>query len=526
MFSSRGRRTTSIENALDIVAGVVDNEYQYLEDDEAEDGYILLLPKRNKSVGHQHQTFYQSMGSTVSGSSPGRAAMAVEEERSEPPCSDSKMHSLMMTLPRAFNNTDHKTNSFMTGLSILPFLQGAGILGVPYAFLIAGKAFLPAVMFIGFLGNVCSRLLIDSTYVKSRTLGRYRKYCSYEEVAHACWGKLGSRIMQVVNYTFLLMACVVNFVLLFFSLNQLFGGWMPYLHLTSFQFGSLFALVLIPILMFLSNASGKVFAYLGVLSTISIFVTTICSTVVFVYHHREWAANFDRLPVINWEQYPVALGIATLTIIVTPALPSIEGVMSKPTHFPTAIGVSFAFSSVFKTVYGLLGGLSFGLATQGLVADNVCGYSPLIRYTVSTMLVLNSMVNSVCYMQLVLMSLDKLTFGMSQSGNSSTVSRPWFLVWKLFSRSMSVAMTLAVTNFVPYFALVSSVIGALFGSFLAFIAPVYFHLTLKWRSMSFKERIGELVLLLFTIALCALMTFASVRELIKEVRKSSFGGNF
>ena len=138
---------------------------------------------------------------------------------------------------------------------------------------------------------------------------------------------------------------------------------------------------------------------------------------------------------------------------------------------------------------------------------------------VSILLVLNATVNSICYMQLVLMSLDEQVFTCHRFPINSS-DHPWYMIWKLVSRCLFLVLSLAVTDFLPYFALVSSLIGALFGSFLALISPVLFHLTLKWRSMAVKERLAEFVFLLFTIALCFWMSFASVRDLMHEFTKS------
>ena len=454
-----------------------------------------------------------SLSSSYTKSEQEEAAINADDECSE---LQQLVHPILVTLPTA--NETNTNNSWMTVLSILPFLQGAGILSVPYAFLIAGKAFLPAMLFIGFLGHVCSRLLIDSTYKRSCG-NRYRKYHSYEDLAFACWGIVGFRLIQVVNYTFLLMACVVNFVLMFHCLDQLAGDFIiqHHIHLTSIQFGSIFSFVVIPVLMFAKG--GKIFGYLGLLATVTIFLTTVCSLFVFAHSYKSWPSNFNQISVIDWDKYPVAMGIATLTIIATPALPSIESVMSNPKSFPVAVGASFAFSSGFKTVYGVLGVLSFGLNTNEIIAANLSGYSQIIRYVVSILLVLNATVNSICYMQLVLMSLDEQVFTCHRFPINSS-DHPWYMIWKLVSRCLFLVLSLAVTDFLPYFALVSSLIGALFGSFLALISPVLFHLTLKWRSMAVKERLAEFVFLLFTIALCFWMSFASVRDLMHEFTKS------
>ena len=308
---------------------------------------------------------------------------------------------------------------------------------------------------------------------------------------------------------------------MFHSIDQVAGDFIMqhHIHLTGIQFGSIFSLVIIPVLVFAKG--DKIFGYLGLLTTGTIFLTTFCSLFVFVHNYESWARNFNEIPVVDWDKYPVAMGIAMLTIIATPALPSIESVMSNPKSFPVAVGAAFAFSSGFKTVYGVLGVLSFGVTTNEIIAANVSDYSNVVRYVVSILLVLNTIVSVVCYMHLALMSIDLHVFTCRWCPVNS-VDHPWYMAWKLVSRTLFMGLTLIVTNFLPYFALVSSLIGALFGTFLALISPVLFHLTLKWPMMAAKERFAEFVFLLFNVTLSVWMTFASVRDLLNEFGKPGF----
>ena len=422
----------------------------------------------------------------------------------------SASHSFILTLVEKVTQ-DTKSSLFLTIVTILPIIQGSAVLSAPYAFLVGGKAFLPAGLAVCLLATVCSKLLIECLYeVSPRSQIRKRVYNKYEDLAFACWGHTGKKLLKVFSILYFAMNNVVNMVLLFKILDNLSNEHT----LLPNVLGCLFVLLFLPILFGVRTYSF--FAYFGLAGTISVVVACIASIVVFVENSTQWKRNFDVMATIDLQRFPLAISIIMYTLVVAPTLPIIEGTMSDRTQSTSAIYISFGTSSLFKAVFGVMGFLTFGMATKELIATNICDISTPSRYILSTMLLVYAFCNS-SYIAFVMMDMID-EFFINSVSRELAPGQKYRTPWMIFSRPICLAI-LAVTALVmPFFALVSGVVGAICGSFLAFIAPVYFHVKLKWYELSFGRKLCECLLLVANILLGAVSTYSSMNELIFAIK--------
>eukprot|EP00111_Clytia_hemisphaerica_P006439 TCONS_00018711-protein len=427
--------------------------------------------------------------------------------------SDISTRSILLTYNGNTGTLGGGISLVMTVASILPFLQGASVFSLPYAFVTAGKAFLPAFLTVNYLATLCSRLLMDSIYVTSPDgTHRHRIYNSYADLAFACWGQFGAVIMKILNYLFFLLVNVVNCVLFLRCLDNMLVGQDK---VTPFQIQCVLLVLLIPIVLAIKDVS--IFSYFGLFSTLSVLLACVMSMFVLIQRSDRWIENFELLPVIDWGKYRASLGITMLTMFVAPTLPGFESVMAEPKRFPTAINIAFGVSGSFKAVFGVIGALSFGSVTQEMLATNISESSLTLRFVVGSMLIINTLLNITFFMFTLLDSIDCFVYQHISARISSELK--FSIPWKLTSRIVYLIIVLATSQLLPFFALASGVIGAVLISILGFIAPVLFHLTLKWHVLSIQQRFGELMLLFLTIFVGATASHSSCYELVKEVKK-------
>lgn len=407
---------------------------------------------------------------------------------------------------------DNGSTLLLTVFSLLPILQGSAVLGVPYAFIVGGKAILPAILLISLLAMICTSLLVDSLYeISPRSLRRKRVYNGYGDLALACWGKLGSLVVKIMMFIYFAMNNVVNIVLLFKCLDNLMAH--HNFPLTTNQLGCLSMLVFLPPMFFMKKISSL--AYLGLIATFAVIVASLTSIVVFVQEFGQWHENLAQIQMIDWNQFPVGIGIIMYTLIAAPSLPDIEGTMRDRTKLPTALYVSFGTSSIFKSVYGFIAVLAFGFSTKQLIATNVSEESVPCRYIISIMLIVYAFCNSTFFFYLILQDIERILI--RNVSDSIADGRKFHIVWVLFSRPLVLVILVAISLIMPFFALVSGVVGAVCGSFLAFISPVMFHLKLKWAQLSLTRRTCEVILLIISVLLGSITSYSSINKLVTSI---------
>ena len=408
---------------------------------------------------------------------------------------------------------DKKSSLFLTIVTMLPVLHGSAVLGIPYAFMVGGIAFLPASILICLLATICSKLLIDCMYeISPRSQLRKRVYNKYEDLAFACWGHAGESFLKAITILYFAMNNVVNIVLLFKSLDNLLSDVKIPLPSNN-VLGIMFVLLFLPFLFSIKEIS--IFAYFGLCGTISVLVACITAIVIFVKNSTKWKNNIDEIPIIDIEKFPVAISIIMYSLVIAPTLPIIEGTMTDRTQSTAAIYISFGVSGLSKIFFGAIGFLTFGMLTRELIATNISLVSPTARYIISTMLLVYVFCNT-SYFTFILMDIVDDVFINNVSVEIAR-GKKYRIPWMIVSRPICLAILTGTGHVMPYFALVSGVVGAICGSFLAFIAPVYFHVKLKWYEMSCRRKLCECLLLGVNILLGLISTYSSMNELIRTI---------
>ena len=417
--------------------------------------------------------------------------------------------SLLLTLVEKLSG-DKEVSLFFTVCNMLPCLQGSAIFSVPFAFANAGLAFLPTAIVLCLMSDICCHILVDCLYqVSPKSKQVKRVFRDYAELAEACWGKVGGKVIPVITVIYITANNVVNVVLVGKCFNDLIGQHIP---LNERQIMMVFSVLFIPPL-FVRKLSA--IAYLSLAGVSAIIIGSVTAFVVFIKHCSHWSlSSSNQIPIFDMSGYPLAVGILMYTNVVSLILPQIEGCMKKSGQIGSAIHISFGFSTIVKVTFGIFGALTFGMQTKELVSLNVSQLSLVTKYILAISLCTYAICNSALMSSFIFEKVDDvMTKNFAQCGPGGRL----YAVWQLFSRIVSVAVWLGMAMKVPYFALLSGVIGAIIGSSLVFVFPLLFHLQLKWKQLSVMRKLFEIIFLLIGVAIGCLSTYSSVRALIMAV---------
>jgi solute carrier family 36 (proton-coupled amino acid transporter) len=227
--------------------------------------------------------------------------------------------------------------------------------------------------------------------------------------------------------------------------------------------------------------------------------------------------DYKNFPV-HWQEIDRGLRWQTLPIFFGIAVSSFEGiglVLPMETSMKVHRGrYIFQLRLVISLVAVLLGGfgsmayLTFGEHTQQMITLNFPSHSILsIIVKVGLMLAI--------WLTFPLQIYP--VFEVTERVLLSRVRTP--LVLLLFWRLCIIGTCATVAYFLPFFALISGLIGALGSTALAFILPAVFHFKIFYPSLSFFVKAKDVLIILFGLVMMVTGTYLSVLDIIHAHRK-------
>ena len=112
-------------------------------------------------------------------------------------------------------------SSLATGINMLNELEGAGLLGMPYAIKLGGYYSLCCLGFVGALAGFTGWALAHCMYTYSPTGKRRRVRDNYSSVGKACYGPKGERAVKYVQMVNLTSVGIVYLVLVASTMSPL-----------------------------------------------------------------------------------------------------------------------------------------------------------------------------------------------------------------------------------------------------------------------------------------------------------------
>lgn len=395
---------------------------------------------------------------------------------------------------------DRRSTLFMAVCNMLPGLQGSIIFGIPFAIMKGGFLFIPTFVLLCIMADYSGLLLVDCLYALSpRSKRKKRVHSDFKEITKACWGIIGSKCVNTLNICYVIANNVVNAVLVGKCLHDMFGD---NVRLNEKEYILLSTCILTPF-SFIRKLS--LMAYVSLLGVVSIIVATLVSFVVMIHGYKTWSLNAHQISMFNAEGYPLAIGIVMYSIALNSVLPQLEGSLKEPKKIKAALHISYSISTLLKVVFGVFGVLSYGLSTQQLVSLSISKQSVGAKFIIAISLCGYAIANYSLMFYVIFEQTDEFLKHRSKL-NILTIG---------VVRIVGVLLCVAVAIAVPYFALVSGVVGAIVGTCLVFVFPVAFHIQLKWKESTYLTKFSEILLLTVGFALGCLATYSSVSALVK-----------
>ena len=87
-------------------------------------------------------------------------------------------------------------------------------------------------------------------------------------------------------------------------------------------------------------------------------------------------------------------------------------------------------------------------------------------------------------------------------------------IWLLITRPLLLSLALLLAIMVPHFGLLMGVIGSFTGTCLCFIFPCYFHLKLRWETLSKWQVFVDVFIIVFGVAAGSLGLAFSTKALV------------
>ncbi|KAL6071658.1 Amino acid transporter transmembrane domain [Balamuthia mandrillaris] len=424
--------------------------------------------------------------------------------------------------------------------NVLKSFIGSNFLGMPYAFSQAGLyGGMIGIVIIALVTDHCCNLLVqcknmlpDSEHVRT-----------YGQVGVRVFGKPGRVLVDFFLAFTQLGFCVGYLIFMGQNLNSLLPACVPYS-----------MCVLIPVILALPLSFVKNVKKLGWTSLVA-DVTLICGMAMlysfFDLERRHQHKGF------NWEGFPLFFGLVTSSYEGIGLVLPVEATMkARPGRYARILHSVLVFVTLLLSCFGVLGYLTFAAETNSVITLNLPESDPVAKATKICLLIA---ILFTYPMQLFPVSeiFDDILFGRRDAMPARVVvinqqdaasiengaiaynkeeakknsddeadqpppqPEPSYFDWRRnLVRIVLVLFTGLIAVLVPFFGLISGLVGALGSSLLAFLLPILFHLRLCWRELRWWIRVKNFVLLAFGGLALGVGTYYAFKDIVEELGSS------
>ena len=383
------------------------------------------------------------------------------------------------------------------------------IVSFPYAVLQGGYWAIIAMTLVAYICCYTGKILVQCLYEEDEDgfLVRVRK--SYVEIAEHVFGRrFGGKIVNCAQIIELLMTCIL-YVLLCGDLLD--GSFPDLLDLSSWIVLSTFFLLPCAFLQTLRSVSWFSFWCTVAHMAINAIIIIYCFTKAASWY---WSAVQFRIDI--WT-FPISLGIVVFSYTSQIFLPTLEGNLIKPDKFHCMMNWTHIAAAIFKALFSYIGFLTWGEATQEVITNNLP--TQAFKIIVNVILVIKAMLSyPLPYFAAVDLMETSLFRGRDKTPfPSCTDDENTLKIWAVGLRFGLVLTTMMLAIWIPYFAILMSLIGSFTGTMLSFVWPCVFHLSIKRYKLKWYQKAIDILIILLGIIFGMIGIYYSAHALSQAV---------
>lgn len=268
-----------------------------------------------------------------------------------------------------------KINEYQAAWNVTNAIQGMFIVSLPFAVLKGGYWAIAAMIGVAYICCYTGKILVDCLYEFDIQTGKQvRVRNSYVAIAKECFGKkIGSRIVSIAQIIELLMTCILYVVVC----GDLMIGTFPDGDIDTRSWMMLVGILLIPLGFLKSLKSVSILSFWCTMSHIFINAVILGYCLLYI---GDWGWRKVKWTV-DWENFPIILGIIVFSYTSQIFLPTLEGNMEEPHKFEWMLDWSHVWAAVFKSLFGYVCFLTFQNDTQQVITNNLpsAGFKGLVN---------------------------------------------------------------------------------------------------------------------------------------------------
>ncbi|KAK8554098.1 hypothetical protein V6N13_073014 [Hibiscus sabdariffa] len=408
--------------------------------------------------------------------------------------------------PSPLTSTQATASKLQTIGNIVVSIVGTGVLGLPYAFRVAGwlAGSLGAII-VGLATFYCMLLLIECRH-KLASEEELKGTTTYGDLGFRCIGKPGRYLTEFLICISQCGGSVAYLVFIGQNLASVFK-------LHGLNFAS-YIFLLVPIEIALSWIGS-----LSALAPFSIFADA-CNLLAMGFVVKEDIQqvvggdfSFRDRKAFDLAGLPFAGGMAVFCFEGFGMTLALEQSMRESRTFPKVLAISFAWITVVYILFGTFGYIAFGDDTKDIITLNLpndwTAIAVQIGMCLGLVFTLPIMVHPIC--EIMEGKLEKtISFQNFRNNDDESLMTRIGKFGIYIGRAVLVIGLAMLASFVPSFGVLVSLVGSTVCALISFVLPASFHLTLLGSSLSFWQKGLDVFILLCGLLFAVYGTYTTI----------------
>ncbi|KAH7815795.1 putative amino acid transporter ANT1 [Monocercomonoides exilis] len=376
---------------------------------------------------------------------------------------------------------------------------GSGILGLPFGFLKGGWAL--SIIAFPIASLIAGYCLLDLVSSKNFKGSHFIK--TYADCGREAFGRIGIWMVQITLICYQIGCCCSYMLIITENLELL----LPQIRQ---EFWACIMIVVFFLMSFIRSL--KVTALFSFFANISLLVALILLVIGVILGGTKVGT-----PVAwNFKGFPTFFGIVLFAFEGAGLVLPIHGSMAKPQHYGKALSAVLVVVCLMNSGFGFINYWMLCDNTPELITKSIGDRYKVLRMIVTCFLIATIIVSFHLLIFPVFEALDEIR-SLRRLKRRNT-RKFWVVVYVCRFFIICLTAVPSVTPLKSHFPSFVGLVGATFGSFLAFILPPLLHLKICWKGgMSQLRKAVDLVVLCVMIPASVFVTVVSVVDLVHTV---------